>query len=68
MIFSSEGWLTRTLVNNEMPGTSGVFSWDGTMDDRTPALEGIYIVYMEALGMDGRTFHQRKACILARRR
>jgi hypothetical protein len=67
LVFSSEGRLTRTLVNNEMPGTSGIFSWDGTMDDRAPALEGIYIVYMEALGMDGRTIHQRKACVLARR-
>jgi hypothetical protein len=68
LIFSSEGRLTRTLVNNEMPGTSGIYSWDGTMDDRTPAMEGIYIVYMESLDMDGHTSHNRKACVLARRR
>ena len=67
LVFSSEGRLARTLVNNEMPGTSGIYSWDGTMDDRTPCTEGIYVVYMEALDMKGRTRNYKKACILARR-
>lgn len=68
LVFSSDGNLARTLVNNEMPGTSGILSWDGTMDDRTPAPEGIYIVCMEVLGMDGRTERHRKACVVARQR
>jgi hypothetical protein len=68
LIFNSEGRIVKTLANNEMPGTSGIYSWDGTMDDRTPAQNGIYIIYMEALGMDGKTGHYKKAAVLARNR
>jgi hypothetical protein len=68
MVFSAEGRLARTLANNEMPGTSGIYSWDGTMDDRTPCADGIYVVYMEALDMDGRISNYKKACVIARRR
>lgn len=68
LIFSMEGRLARTLVNNEMPGTSGMYSWDGTLDDRSEAPDGMYVIYMEALGMDGKTQHYKKAGILARTR
>lgn len=66
LIFNAEGRLVKTLVNNEMPGTHGFYSWDGTLDDRTMALNGIYIIYMEALGMDGKTMRFKKAAVLAR--
>ena len=68
LIFNSDGKLARTLVNNEMPGTDVVFSWDGTLDDRTEAQNGIYVIYLEVLGMDGRTAHFKKAGVLARNR
>jgi len=68
LIFNAEGRLARTLVNNEMPGTQGIYSWDGTLDDRTSAQNGIYIVYMEVLGMDGKTSHYKKAGVLTRNR
>jgi hypothetical protein len=68
LIFNAEGRLVRTLVNNEMPGTQGAFSWDGTLDDRTPARDGIYIIYAETLDMAGKTRHYKKAGVLARDR
>jgi hypothetical protein len=68
LIFNEDGQPVRTLVNNEMPGTSGTYSWDGTLDDRTPAGNGIYIFYMEALDMEGRTSRYKKAGVLARTR
>jgi hypothetical protein len=68
LVFNSEGRLARTLVNNEMPGTEGIYSWDGTLDDRTSAVSGIYIVYVEALGMDGKTSRYKKAAVLTRNR
>jgi hypothetical protein len=68
LIFDAAGRLARTLVNNEMPGTKGIYTWDGTMDDRTEAQPGIYIVYLEALGMDGKTNHYKKAAVLTRNR
>jgi hypothetical protein len=68
LIFNTEGNLVKTLVNNEMPGTHGVYSWDGTLDDRTVAQNGIYIIYLEALGMDGRTRRFKKAAVLTKYR
>jgi hypothetical protein len=68
LIFNAEGRLVKTLVNNEMPGTAGLYTWDGTLDDRTAAQNGIYVIYLEALGMDGKTEHYKKAAVLARNR
>jgi hypothetical protein len=68
LIFNAEGRLAKTLVNNEMPGTYGIYTWDGTLDDRTIAQNGIYIIYMEALGMDGKTRRFKKAAVLAKSR
>ncbi len=68
LIFNADGRLARRLVNNEMPGTQGVYTWDGTMDDRTAAQSGIYIVYFEALAMDGKTSRYKKAAVLTRNR
>lgn len=66
LIFNAEGRLVKKLVNNEMPGTHGLYSWDGTLDDRSLAQNGIYIIYMEALGMDGNTRRFKKAAVLAK--
>ena len=68
LIFNAGGRLVRTLVNNEMPGTHGIYSWDGSLDDRTAAQNGIYIIYAEVLGMDGKTRHYKKAGVLGRNR
>ncbi|MFO7613804.1 MAG: hypothetical protein R6W71_04110 [Bacteroidales bacterium] len=68
LIFSANGYFVRTILNNELCGTSGICSWDGRLDDRTAAPNGIYVVYMEALGMDGKTDRFKKACVLARKR
>jgi len=68
LIFNAGGYLAKTVLNNELCGTSGICSWDGRLDDRTAAPNGIYVVYMEALGMDGKTDRFKKACVLARKR
>ncbi len=68
LVFTSGGRLARNLVNAEFPGTEGIYTWDGLLDDRTPAPDGIYVILAEALGMDGKTHRFRHACVLARRR
>ncbi|HLG02966.1 MAG TPA: lamin tail domain-containing protein, partial [Bacteroidia bacterium] len=47
-IYDARGRLVRTLIRSELLGTeSGAFSWDGTMDDRSLARVGAYIIYFE---------------------
>jgi hypothetical protein len=68
LVFSADGYIIKTILNNELCGTSGICSWDGRLDDRTAAPNGIYVIYLEALGMDGKTDRFKKACVLARKR
>lgn len=65
-IYDSRGRLVRTLIHGELIGTEpGTFSWDGTMDDRTKARVGAYVVYFEAFKPDGTVKHYKRACVLA---
>jgi Lamin Tail Domain/CHU_C Type IX secretion signal domain/Bacterial Ig-like domain len=65
-IYDSRGRLVRTLITSELLGTeTGTFSWDGTMDDRTKARVGAYIIYFEAFNANGDVKKYKRACVLA---
>lgn len=65
-IFDARGRLVRTLIRGELIGTEkGTYSWDGTMDDRTKARVGAYIVYFEVYSADGKTKKYKRSCVLA---
>lgn len=53
LIFDAEGRPVRTLVNNELLGTKGSFSWDGLTDGRNKANTGIYLLYFEVFDQSG---------------
>lgn len=63
-IYDPRGRLVRTLVQNELLGTSGTFSWDGIDDSREKARIGIYIIYFEAFDTRGNLKHYKKTCVL----
>lgn len=65
-IYDSRGRLVKTLIRGELIGTEqGTFSWDGTMDDRTKARVGAYIIYFEVYSSDGKTKKYKRSCVLA---
>ncbi|MBI3511776.1 MAG: lamin tail domain-containing protein [Bacteroidetes bacterium] len=65
-VYDARGRLVRTLVRNELLGTmNGSFSWDGTMDDRTKARVGAYVIYFEAFKQDGTVKEYKRSCVLA---
>lgn len=65
-IYDSRGRLVRTLVKSELLGTEeGAFSWDGTMDDRTKARVGTYVIFFEAFSTDGTVKQYKRVCVLA---
>jgi len=65
-IYDSRGRLVRTLVKSELLGTEeGAFSWDGTMDDRTKARVGSYVIFFEAFDTQGNVKHYKRVCVLA---
>jgi hypothetical protein len=65
-IYDSRGRLVRTLEHSVLLGTEkGTFSWDGTMDDRTKARVGAYVIYFEAFSTDGKVKKYKRTCVLA---
>ena len=66
-VFDIAGREVRTLLNNELLGTSGAVSWDGIMDGNDLARIGPYIIYMEAYDLAGKVEKFRKSVVLAHR-
>lgn len=66
-IFDTRGRKVRTLVSNELMGTSGTFSWDGLTDDTQKANTGIYIIFVEVFDLNGNTKRYKKTAVLGTR-
>ncbi len=66
-IFDRRGRMVRNLVSNEIIGTQGTISWDGTTDNRSKARIGPHIVYIELFSLDGQTKVYKLPCIVAGR-
>ncbi len=66
-VFDIAGREVRTLMNNELLGTSGAVSWDGLMNGNDLARMGPYIIYMEAYDLAGNVEKFRKSVVLAHR-
>jgi hypothetical protein len=63
-IFDASGRTVRNLVNNELCGTAGAFSWDGITNERLKASIGRYIVFVEIFDMDGNVKRYKKGTVL----
>lgn len=66
-IFDRRGRMVRNLVSNEIIGTRGTMSWDGTTDNRSKARIGPHIIYIELFTLDGQTEVFKLPCIVAGR-
>ena len=65
MIFSAGGQLSRHLVNNELRGTSGTYTWDGLSDDNSKASAGMYVILIELTDVGGRVVRYKKTAVIA---
>ena len=65
MIFSASGQLVRHLVNNELLGSSGSYSWNGVTDNNQKASAGMYVVLVELIDIAGSVLRYKKAVALA---
>jgi len=66
-IYDNNGRLVRKLIQNELLGTTGIFSWDGVTEDNEKANIGIYIVYFEVYNEKGDVKRYKRAAVLAQR-
>ena len=65
IVYDSKGRLIRNLVNNELIGNDGSFSWDGITNSYDKARIGMYIFYIEVFDLNGDTKSFKKTCVLA---
>lgn len=64
-IFDSRGRIVRKLAGNQLLGTSGFFSWDGTTDARQMSPLGIYLIHIDLFHADGSRKQYKETCVLA---
>lgn len=65
LIYDCSGRLVRTLVNNELIGTEGAYSWDGINDSREKERTGMYIIYVKLFNLSGMIKQYKKVCVLS---
>ena len=64
-IYDDKGRIIKNLFSNELIGSSGSFTWDGTTNDGVKASIGVYVMLFEAFSTDGSVFFtQTKAFTL----
>ena len=66
VVFDDQGRRIRRLYNNVLLSRSGEISWDGKNDQDQIALNGIYIVNIEAFTIDGKRVKKKMSVVLYR--
>jgi len=65
VIFDAKGRQIKYLVRNQLMSNESVYTWDGITEGNQKANVGIYIVYVEMLGLDGKVEGFKKTTVLA---
>jgi len=64
-IHDAAGFKIRELSSNELLGSQGILTWDGTNNDGNIADLGIYIIVGELFHVDGDVINFKKTTVLA---
>ncbi len=65
-VYDSHGRVARRLIQNELLGTEGFFSWDGITENSLQAPVGIYVILVEVFNLQGQTQSFKKTCVLGK--
>ena len=65
VIYDAKGRQIKFLVRNQLMSNESVYAWDGINEGNQKANVGIYIVYVEMLGLDGKVEGFKKTAVLA---
>lgn len=64
-VYDQIGRPVKTLANNELIGTEGSYSWDGTDEVGKKEPIGIYVLYIQFLNVSGKIKGYKKVCVLS---
>ncbi|MFC2114693.1 lamin tail domain-containing protein [Bacteroidota bacterium] len=66
-IYDVGGRVVKEVVNNDLFGSEGFYSWDGTTAEGELAPIGVYIVLAEFNSLNGKTRKYKRSCTLAKK-
>ena len=64
-IYDMNGRIVRKLKENVLLAAEGIFTWDGTSDDRSKVPLGMYLIHVETFRMNGEVQHYKLICVVA---
>jgi hypothetical protein len=67
VVYDKNGRIIKRVLNNELLGTEGQLTWDGTNEQGNKASVGIYLVYFESFTANGKVFSRRSPITLKTR-
>jgi hypothetical protein len=67
LVFDARGRRVKTLMESELLGSEGTFSWDGITDSNLKGELGIYILYFEYFDTEGNVKKIKKSFVLGGR-
>ena len=63
-VFDDKGRFVKILADNELLGTEGVITWNGTTEDNNKASIGMYIILTEVYSSDGYSKKYKSVTVL----
>ena len=64
-VYDRKGQHVRTLLNNELVGTTGTLTWNGLTDGGTMCRVGVYVLFVDAVLPQGTRHQKRLVCVLS---
>ena len=65
LVMDPRGRVIKTIAENQLLGSEGFFTWDGSNDYGQQARAGIYLVYVRIFDVKGKVRSYKKTCILS---
>lgn len=65
-VYDASGRLITHIARNEVISSTGTLFWNGMDADQKPAHMGIYVIYFEAVGVNGNVVQRKETCVLAK--
>ena len=65
LVMDPRGRVIKRIAENQLLGSKGFFTWDGSTDYGQEARAGIYLVYVRIFDVQGKVRNYKKTCVLS---
>jgi len=65
LVMDPRGRVIKTIAENQLLGSEGFFTWDGSNDYGQQARTGMYLVYVRTFDAKGKVRSYKKTCVLS---